>query len=54
MICHGQGKPRNWCMTYGPTEGQCCYGEDQTTNDTNANVLDVVAVTVRSSAEGTS
>lgn len=48
------GKPRNWCMTFGPTEGQCCHNEDQATNDARAGVLDPVAVTVRSAATGAS
>ena len=25
------GKPFDWCPKYGPSEGQCCYGEDQAT-----------------------
>lgn len=51
-----QGKPRNWCMTYGPTEqsGQCCHREDQATNDANAANISVAAVSVRSQATGAS
>jgi len=55
-LWEAQGKPRNWCMTYGPTEqnGQCCFKEDQATNDARAGALDAVAVTVRSAATGAS
>lgn len=42
------GKPRNWCVTYGPGEGQCCFGEDQATNDTKAANLSVTRVTIAS------
>lgn len=48
------GKPRNWCQVYGPGEGQCCFSEDQATNDAKAGVLDAVAVTVRRGATGAS
>ena len=50
------GKPFDWCMTYGPTEGggQCCHKEDQATNDAKAASMSTTAVTVRSSAPGAS
>lgn len=48
------GKPRNWCVLYGPSEGQCCHAEDQATNDANRANLTAVAVTVRSAATGAS
>jgi len=48
------GKPRNWCMVYGPAEGQCCHSEDQATNDARTAALDPVAVTVRRAATGAS
>jgi len=46
------GRPRNWCQLFGPPEGQCCFGEDQATNDTRAAALSVTAVTVRRGAQG--
>ena len=49
-----QGKPRNWCMTFGPTEGHCCFREDQATNDAKRGALTTTAVTVRSQATGAS
>lgn len=48
------GKPANWCMTFGPTEGQCCFREDQATNDARRAKLSATAVTVRSRAQGAS
>lgn len=48
------GKPANWCMQYGPTEGQCCFGEDQATNDAKTANLTTTAVTVRRAAPGAS
>jgi hypothetical protein len=49
-----QGKPANWCMTYGPTEGQCCFGETPATNAAKAGKLTTTAVTVRRAAPGAS
>lgn len=49
-----RGHPADWCMLFGPAEGQCCHREDQTTNDARAGVLDAVAVQVRSAATGAS
>jgi hypothetical protein len=46
------GKPANWCMTFGPSEGQCCFGEDQATNDSKRANITTTAVTVRSQAPG--
>ena len=48
------GKPRNWCQLYGPTEGQCCFGETTTVNAARAATLSAVAVTVRRNAQGAS
>lgn len=48
------GKPANWCMAYGPSEGQCCFAEDQATNDARAATMSTTAVTVRRSAPGAS
>ena len=48
------GKPRNWCMSFGPTEGQCCYGESQVVNDQNRSQLHTSAVEVRRRATGAS
>lgn len=42
------GKPRNWCVSYGQTEPQCCFGEDQATNDTGVAALSVTSVTIAS------
>jgi hypothetical protein len=53
-IWQAQGKPRNWCMIYGPVEGQCCHREDPATNTARAASLDPVAVTVRAAATGAS
>ena len=49
-----QGKPRNWCQTFGPGEGHCCFGEDQATNDVKRGNMTTTAVTVRSRAQGAS
>lgn len=46
------GQPRNWCVTYGPTEGHCCHREDQATNDARRANLSTTAVNVRSQAQG--
>lgn len=43
-----RNKPRNWCVTYGPSEGHCCFSEDATTNATRATVLHVDRVTIAS------
>lgn len=51
------GKPFDWCMTFGPFEGpvgQCCFREDQATNDARAGTLSTTAVTVRRNAQGAS
>jgi hypothetical protein len=42
------GKPRNWCVSYGPGEDQCCFGETQTVNDQRATALHVTRVTIAS------
>lgn len=48
------GRPRSWCMSYGPGEGQCCFGEDPATNDAKRAVLSTTAVTIRGSLNGAS
>lgn len=48
------GMPRNWCMTYGPPDGQCCFSESAATNLSKQSDLAVSAVTVRRSASGAS
>lgn len=48
------GKGRDWCVTFGPGEGQCCYGEDQVTNDAARSGLSITAVEVRRKATGAS
>lgn len=53
-LWEARNKPRNWCMTFGPTEGQCCFREDQATNDTARANLHSTAVTIRSQAQGAS
>jgi hypothetical protein len=47
-------KPFNWCQLFGPPEGQCCFAENQSTNDSRASSLTSSAVTVRRSAIGAS
>ena len=42
------GKPRNWCVSFGPGEGQCCFREDQATNDARVANISTVSVTVAS------
>jgi hypothetical protein len=46
------GMPRNWCMTYGPADGQCCHAEDLSTNIAKQNIMDATAVSLRSRAAG--
>ncbi len=41
------GKPRNWCPTYGPAEGACCYSEDEATNAAKRATLSASAVQIR-------
>jgi len=41
-------KPRNWCVSYGPDLDQCCFREDQATNNTKAAVLSTTRVMVAS------
>lgn len=41
------GKPRDWCYVYGPTEGQCCFREDEATNAARAANLSGTAVQLR-------
>ena len=48
------GKPRNWCMTYGPPEAQCCFSESAAINAAKAAALDSTAVTIRRAATGAS
>lgn len=42
------GKPRNWCVSFGPAEGHCCFGEDQATNDAKAAALTTTRVSIAS------
>lgn len=30
------GRPRNWCVVYGPGDAACCFAEDEATNATRA------------------
>lgn len=46
------GRPREWCPQYGPPEGQCCFSEDEATNQAKAGALHVNAVEVRSRRPG--
>lgn len=46
------GKPRNWCPTYGPAENQCCFAEDQATNDTKAAGIPVTVRNLRNAIGG--
>jgi hypothetical protein len=41
------GLPRNYCQVYGMAQGQCCFSEDEATNEAKAADLSSVAVTVR-------
>lgn len=41
------GKPRNWCMSFGPFEGQCCFAENDQINNTKFSILTETAVTIR-------
>lgn len=41
-------KPRNWCVIYGPGEGDCCFREDQATNDARAANLTTTRVAIAS------
>lgn len=40
------GKPRNWCVTFGPDEGHCCFRETQQVNDTQAAKVTATRVSV--------
>jgi hypothetical protein len=46
------GKPRSWCPEYGPSEGQCCFAEDATTNNTKANGIPVTIRNLRAAIGG--
>jgi hypothetical protein len=46
------GKPRSWCPEYGPAEGQCCFAEDQATNDTKAAGIPVQVRNLRNAIGG--
>lgn len=48
------GKPRNWCVVYGPPEGHCCFREDQATNDARRSLVTTTRVSVSSQAPGAS
>lgn len=48
------GRPRDWCMIYGPTEAQCCFSETPAVNAARAGVLSTTHVTLRRSARGAS
>lgn len=51
-IWESRGQPRDWCSTFGSGEGQCCFAEDQATNDAKRAMLSVDAVEVRRRAPG--
>lgn len=42
------GRPRNWCVLYGPSDGGCCFREDQATNDARAANLTATRVQIAS------
>lgn len=46
------GKPRSWCASYGPAENQCCFAEDQATNDTKAAGIPVQVRNLRNAING--
>ena len=48
------GKPRSWCPEYGPAEGQCCFAEDQATNDTRGAGVPVELKNLRRALDGAS
>lgn len=48
------GKPRNWCMTYGPSEGQCCHAETAQEQADREASMSVTAVSLRRGASGAS
>ena len=48
------GKPRAYCMEYGPSEGQCCHSETTEENSSKAATLSTTAVSIRRSAPGAS
>ena len=50
----GISRPRDWCVVYGPSEGQCCHREDQATNDARRANVTVTGVSIRSQATGAS
>lgn len=42
------GQPRNWCVSYGPDDNTCCFGETQPVNDAGAATLSATSVTIAS------
>jgi hypothetical protein len=41
------GRPREYCPTFGPAEGQCCFAEPLAVNEAKQATLSEVAVQVR-------
>jgi hypothetical protein len=39
-------RPRNWCVTYGPGDAQCCFLEGAATNAARVAKLSVTRVTI--------
>jgi len=46
------GRPRNWCISFGSPEGECCHAEDAATNNARRANLTSTSVSVRSQATG--
>ena len=42
------GKPRNWCVSFGPGEGQCCFRQDDAANAIQVNRMTTTSVAVAS------
>lgn len=40
------GRPRNWCVSYGPALGQCCFGESDPVNAAGVAKLHVTRVAI--------
>lgn len=49
-----RGLPRNYCMVYGPAQGQCCFSETPEVNAAKGSALSTTAVTLRRAAQGAS